>query len=440
MRFEQIPNTQKEPPEKQPPCPGWVLENGIWKDPTKEEHVELTKDEIDENIKDKNPDKKLSVLEKELEELNDKEYTSLDDKERKEKLEIEYTELDKQAKQAPKKEKNEKLSDTKVMVNKEKEELEKEITKRYYDQLGAIQKMPDDTGVLKKEKTEKYFQLIESWKNSAYLDSYKGINKIFSELDALKPSMFFYGPKRANTIDNVTITMASNYEKWDLEDKEKIKTIKNFIDRRLKEKNIWYKSNDKDCAIQEITKILTLKNIPFKGNLDILIKNIENPDIKSETISKMINIRKKSTQEKEQLLKDNEKKITKGELLFEPKIKELLNEIGVDASPEAMKFFEVISSLNENPDVQEKIQKVIDTEEFKQFHNLIEKITKEKKEMPESLQKVEKHIKDSGKESKTGTIFGTIGSSILLFLVLFLLAELKGVEILSGQAEGKKKK
>ena len=284
--------------------------------------------------------------------------------------------------------------------------------------------MPDDTGKLKKEKTEKCFQLIEGWTGIAYLDNYKGIQNIFSELDRLKPSIFLYDLKKAQTLNKVGLTMALNYEEWDLEDKEKLKIIKNFVNKESKEKNIFY---SKDKTLKEIAQILASEDIPFKGNIDVIVKNIENPDIKSKTITKILEIEKESIEKKKQSLQDIKKDMKRDKLPPDKITIEQLEKLGID--PEAVS--EILSKLGktlENPEVQK---------EFKKLRNTIEKITKEKGEIPETVAKAKEHIEK--KESPWGTAFGAAGWGILLFLVLFILAELKGVDWLSGQATGKKK-
>ena len=469
MGIEQIPNSPAEPSKEQPPYPGWILKNGIWRDPTKEENSELKKDKMNEDIEDKETDKKLRSLEEELKELDNKEYINPNDKKRKEKLEVEYAKLDRQTRKAPEKEKNgeEKKADEKrakaenielekTTINKEdadkflkgtkepgkegkkeksdeekrKENLEREVTKKYNDELEKIKQMPDNTGKLKKEKTEKYFELINSWKDIAYLDNYKGIQNIFSELNKLKPSIFLYDLKKSQTITNIGLSMALNYKEWDLKDKEKLKIIKNFINKESKENNIFY---SKDKTFKEIAKILASEDIPFKGNIDVIVKNIENPDIKSETIAEILKIENESIKEKKELLKQTKENIAEEKMPSEEKIKEQAKKIGV--SEEIIsKLLTEGSEILKDQDVQKKVQELKD---------VIEKKAKEKGKIPDCVAKTKKFIEEKDKDKKESpwkTAFGVAGFGILLFLVLFMLAELKGIDYLSGQAVGGKKK
>lgn len=329
----------------------------------------------------------------------------------------------------PKEEKGEK--------EKEKEDLEKEITKNFYDELKKIK----DTPGLKMEKTEKYFQLIENWQDLACLDNYKGIKSIFSELDKLKPSIWFYNLKKARITNNVAKSMASNYEEWDLEDKEKLKIIKNFVNKQSKEKNFlssFFYSRDK--TLKEIAQILALEDIPFKGNIEVIVKEIENPDIKSKTIESMADIEKQSIEKKKQSLQNLKEDMKHDKLPPDKIIIELFKKLGVDSKAASEILPKLVNTL-ENPEVQKEFEELSKTKEFQKFKDTIEKVTKgeEGKEIPEAVKKVKEHIKDE-KESPWKTAFGVAGWSILLFLVLFMLAELKGVDLLTGVAGGKKKK
>lgn len=448
MGFEQIPNTPTEPSKEQPPYPGWVFENGIWRKPTEEESAESTEQNKEGNhTKEEETDKELRLLEEELKRIDDKEYLSPDDIQKKEKLETEYTTLDKQAKETP--EKKESVSTTdKTMGGKkskegqEKEKLEKELTEKYYDELKKIKQIPDSNRNL---KAKKYFELINDWKDVAYIDNYKGIQDIFSELNKSKPSIFLYNLKKAETIDEIAIAMASNYAKWDLQDKEKLKIIRGFVKKQSKEKNFWYGSDDKDKTLSDIAQILALQNVPFKGGIDVIVKDVENPDTKSKTIEKILGIEKEAIEEKKEFLKEMKKDATKERMPPEEKIKEQLEKMSASSvmekilqDPEALsKIFYGASEILKNPEVQEK---------FQELKNTVEKIIREKGEIPDSVAKAAEFIKGEKKEetkdkkeSPWGTAFGAIGWSILLFLVLFMLAELKGIDYLSGQAAGKKK-
>jgi hypothetical protein len=436
MGFEQIPNTPLEPSKEQPPYPGWVLENGIWRKPDEEDNAELTEQNKEGNhTKEEEANKELVSLEEELKKLDDKEYLSPDDIQKKKELEIKYTTLDKRAKETPEKkekESKEEPSAAKTMEDKEKkdeknegkEKLEKGLIENYNDELEKIKQM---TGNNKNLKVKKYFELINDWKDVAYLDDYKGIQKIFSEINKSKPSIFLYNYKKAEMIDEVAIAMASSYEEWGLEDKKKLKIIKSFVKKQSKEKNFWYQSDDKDKTFKDIAQILALKDVPFKGSLGIIVKDIENPNTKSETIAKILKIEKGTIEKKKQSLQNLKKDMKRDKLPPDKITIEQLEKLGID--PKAVsKILSKLGKTLENPEVQER---------FQELKNTIEKITKEKEEIPEAIAKAKEHIEK--KESPWGTVFGAAGWGILLFLVLFILAELKGAEVLSGQSTGKKK-
>ncbi len=448
MRFEQIPNTPLEPSKEQPPYPGWVLENGIWRKPAEEKSAESTEqDKEGDHAKKEETDKELTSLEEELKKLDDKEYLSPDDIQKKKELEIKYTTLDKQTKETPggkeekevkpegkKPGKKEGPKKKKGEKEKEKEDLEREITEEYYDELEKIKQMPCDTKKLKKEKTERYFKLIDDWTDTAYLDNYKGIQNIFSELNRLEPSIFLYDLKKAQTVNKVGLTMALDYKEWGLEDKEKLKIIKNFVNGQLEKENIFY---SKDKTFKEIAQILASEDIPFKGNVDVIVKNIENPDIKSKTIAEIADIEKESIEKKKQSLQDLKKDMKHDKLPPDEIIIEQLKKFGFDKEavskvlPELVNFFE-------DPKTKEKVQKLINTKEFQALRKTIEKITKQKEEVPDSITKAKEHIEK--KESAWGTAFGAAGWFVTLILILFIGLLMKGEDYLIGQAGGGKKK
>jgi len=369
-------------------------------------------------------DEKNAEMEKKERERIEKEYerSSKQEKPTEEKPEKKPEEGKPEKEEEHKEEKEEKGE-----KEKEKEGLEKEITGNFYDELKKIKDMPDKTGRLKMEKTEKYFQLIENWQDLAYLDNYKGIQNIFSELDKLKPSIFFYNLKKARITNNVAKSMALNYKEWGLEDKEKLKIIKNFVKEQSKEKNIFY---SKDKALKEIAQILASKDIPYKGNIDVIVKDMENPDIKSKTIGSMADIERQSIKEKKEHLQSLKEDMKRDKLPPDEIIIEQLKKLGVDPKVASKVLSKLVETL-ENPEVQKKIQ---------ELRNAIEKVTKEKGEIPEAVKKVKDYIKDEKKESPWKTAFGVTGGAIGFSLFLFLMLVLKGVDYLAGEAGGKKKK
>jgi len=146
---------------------------------------------------------------------------------------------------------------------------------------------------------------------------------------------------------------------------------------------------------------------------------------------------------KYQVIKETKEKTTKEKIPDGEKIKEQFEKIG--ASPEIMKIFENPESLSrlftkgseilKNPEIQKKIQ---------ELQTAIEKATKEKGIIPDSVIKAAEVIKGGEKEKKKEspwkTSFGAIGWSILLFLVLFMLAELKVSDSIFGKTIDKKNK
>ena len=371
-----------------------------------------------------------------LEEL--KEWNKPETKESKEKKE----KTEKKKEKLTKKDKNK----TKEKSGEEKENLKKDLTEKYGDELEKIKQMPDDTKKLKKAKATRCFELIDHWKNLGYLDNYKGVLNTFSELNGLESSIFLYDLDKADIINDVCSAMAENYKKWDLKDKEKLKIIKGFVDKESKKRNIFYSKDKTDKTLKKIAETLALEDVPFKGNIDIIVENIENADIKSKTIETILEIENKPIGEKEELLERMEEDKTKEKMLSEEKIKKM------GASEEIMekledpkilsqlftkgsKFLAEGSELLKDQKIQKKVQEVM---------NLIEKKGKEK--IPDCVAEAAKLIKGEkkegkkdGKESPWKTVFEGIGLLIVILIAMSILLGLKGNEILSGQATGKKK-
>jgi hypothetical protein len=330
----------------------------------------------------------------------------------------------------PKKDREEKQEEPKPKAESKELKLEKEIVINYYEELEKIRNIPENTNGLKKQKAEKYFELIDSWKDLGHKDNYKGIQKIISELDKLEPGAWFYNLAKTQNINELAITMASNYKEWGLESKEKTKLIKKIIDKQ--KKGIW---ENKDKTLKQVAEILASQEIPYKDNIDFIIKDIKNPDIKTEAITKISNIEKKSIEQKKQLLRKI-KEEAKEEKINTESLEKTASSLGLDkllGNPEAIsKMFAESSELMKNPEIQKKWQEINKT---------IEKIIKEKNKpssLPDSVKKAKESIKKPG--SNLETIFGAAGWIILLFLTLFMLAELKGVDYLVQQSSGGKKK
>jgi hypothetical protein len=385
-------------------------------------------EKIREDIDEKNTEmekKERERIKEEYKRLSEQEKPTEEPEEKKEKSEEEKPKKKEEYKEQEGEKEEKKPDNENTEINKK----ENEITENFYDELKKIKSMPDKTGGLKMEKTEKYFQLIESWQDLAYLDNYKGIKNIFSELDKLKPSIWFYDFKRAQITKNVAKSMALNYKEWKIEDKEKLKIIKNFV-----------KGQSKDKTLKEIAQILASNDIPFKDNIDVIVKEIENPDIKSKTIGSMADIEKQSIEKKKQSLQALKEDMKLDKLPPNEIIIELFKKLGVDSKAVSEILPKLVNTL-ENPEVQKEFEELSKTKEFQKFRDTIEKITKgeDKKEIPDAVKEAKKYIKNE-KESPWKTAFGVAGWSILLFLVLFMMAELKGVDYLTGEAGGKKRK
>ena len=142
-------------------------------------------------------------------------------------------------------------------------------------------------------------------------------------------------------------------------------------------------------------------------------------------------------------IKEKEKKEKEKESI-EENIKNQLEKSELDPKEVSKILPKLIESFKE-PKVRKRFQKLMKTKQWQELQDIIETTIKEKgkEKIPGSITKAAEFIKEEDKKEKKeslwGTAFGTIGWSILLFLVLFMLAALKGIDYLTGQATGKKK-
>ena len=422
---------------------GWIFENGIWKKPIKEESIESTEEDKKENSEKniKENDKRRKELEKDYKKLEKKEYKEPEDLEKIKKIEKEHQELSDQIKkieESKKIEENQKElieEDNKKIIKSEKKEkslkIEQEIIENYYEELEKIKAIPESTDGQKKQKTEKYFELIDEWKDQGHKDNYKGIQKIISEVDKLEPKAWFFNLARNQTINKVALAMASNYKEWDLENKKKIKVIKKIVNKQRG--GFW---ENKDQTLQKVAKLLASQGTPYKDNIDLIIKDIQNPNVKTEALTNILDIEKNSIEQKKQLFKKIKEEIKEEDKIDAKSLENTASILGMDElfkNPENIsKMFAESSELMKNPEIQEKWQ---------ELNKVIKKVTEEKNKKsttPDSVKKAKEFIKKPG--STLGTMLGMTGWIVLLFLTLFMLTEFKGVDYLVNQSSGGKKK
>ncbi len=463
MSFEK-PSSEKTPPDgkeelSQKAKDGWVFENGIWRKPTKEELIESAREEKKEETEDSTTenDRRRKELDQDYEKLEKKEYKTPEDLEEMKKIEEKHQKLSDQIKKPEENEKTEEKQkesieegskekfkqdekenkkeegEERVKSKKEKESLkvEQEIINSYYEELEKIKAIPEKTDGQKKQKAEKYFELIDDWKNQGHKDNYKGIQKTISEIDRLDSKAWFFNLARNQTINKVALTMATKYKEWDLENKEKTKIIKKITNKQ--KESFW---ENKDQTLKKVVEILASQEVPYKDNIDLIVKDIKNPDIKTETLTKIFAIEKDSIEQKKQLFEKIKEEIAEEEKIDAEKLESTVSSLGLEKlfkDPEVIsKMFAESSELMKNPEIQKKWQ---------ELNKTIERVVGSKdipSSSPDAVKKAKESIKKPG--SKLETIFGTAGWIILLFLVLFMLAELKGVDYLVSQSSGGKKK
>ncbi len=255
--------------------------------------------------------------------------------------------------------------------------------------------------------------------------------------------------KQAKEIDNKISGLEKEVEekKKDKSEKEKIKKEPKKERKKLNlleryEKRIELLSDNIFSSLYEVIGPLLWNQDPEDPDYYLVQNQLklsrEAPVWVEKETKKKKSSSAKATENKEERLKKG-----KGEKVPpEEKIKEQLKEMEASSviekilqDPEALsKIFHEAFEISKNPEVQERFQELKDT---------VKRIAKEKEEIPDSVAKAAEFIKkeegNEKKESQWGTALGAIGWSILLFMVLFMLLELKGINYLFGQTTGKKK-
>ncbi len=315
----------------------------------------------------------------------------------------------------------------------EKEILDEEITKKYYDELAKIQAMPENTDNFKEQKAKQYFELIDDWLERGHKDNYQGIQTILSDLDNLQAKGWFYNIAKNQEINKIALTMAANYKEWGADDITKIKTIKNIAAKQ--KQDLW---GSPDKTLKKVAEILASQEIPYKGNIDSVVSDIQNPNIKAGAINSILTIEKKSINQKEELLK-NMKEEAKEQEVDVKTLENVFSSLDVnkllDRPEDISQLFSQASEIMKDPEAQKKCQ---------EFIQAVKRAIEKGEKSPSAVNKAKEYIEKSKKETaaKNGSkpIFETAGLAILLFLVLFMLLELKGVDYLTGHTSKDKKK
>jgi len=373
-----------------------------------------------------NIDKRRGELDKEHAKLENKGYTTPDDIEKKKKIEEEHQELSGQVKEIEKEkdikendekrreldEKHEKLSNKDFKTPEDTKEIEK--IEKEHEQLSKHSKIIDKKGREKEEERKKEklndWELHDKWNEVCKsLEKDKNKDKIIN--DCLNKDI----EELHQYLEDNKFILSKEAEEW----------VKINIDVKEKEKSLldeWGTNKDKKEEKEEKVEV---KEEVQKESKTEEVKD----EMKEEPKEKIRKNSKKDKKEKDKGKEDLEKTgvLSTVEKIFQ--------------DPEALsKIFHEAFEVSKNPKVQRK---------FQELKDVIKKIVEEEKETPDSVKNAKEFIKKevekkekNGKEKKESpweTISGAMGWSILLFLVLFMLAELKGIDYLSGQAAGKKK-
>jgi len=478
MGFEQIPNIDRQRRELDKEHAELNNKEYITPDDIEEKKkIEKEHQKLSDQVKEIEKGKSMEKIDKQREELDEK-YTELENKEFKTpedieeiaRIEKEHKELSEQSKKidGKKEEKEKKIAP---------EDLEKSISKaknfedliKVIEKSGGIQGSRDFWSI---EELKGFIDLARNGVDTIHITRTGGLRKKVEELieeEKKKKVEKKEGSKKEKGEDKK-------------EKSKKEKKIEDPWESYRKHSEAW-KEFQKAPDHYEVTNICLEKNSKELNNYlkqsqsklskeaSIWIKE----EIKTKKEEEMMEERKKPEEEKQpkrkrakaedikwkkteidkketdKILKGAKEKQAKGKERKEKKEKlekkDAWSKIEkVIQDPESM-----LQSFIENPEklaevseilkdsiTQKKIKKLIGTKEYQALSKRIEKLTKEKGKIPDSAAKAKEHIEK--KESPWGTAFGAAGWGILLFLVLFILAELKGIETLSGQATGKKEK
>jgi len=371
-------------------------------------------------------DKQRKELDKEHAKLDNKEYITPDDIEEKKKIEKEHQKLSDQVKEIEKGKDMEKIDKQRKELDEKYAELENKEFKTSEDieKIARIEKGHKELSKQSKKidgKKEKKITPEDLEEGISKAKNFEDLIKVIEKSGGIEGSRDFWSIEELkgfidlarNGVDTIYITrtggLRKKVEELIEEEKEKKAEAKESKNEEKEPEAKRAKAEDIEWKKTEIDK----------KEVDKILKGAKEKQKKGKGGKE-----KKEKLEKKDAWSKIEKVIQDPESMLQSLIE----------NPE--KLVEVSEILKDSI-LQRKIKKLIGTKEYQALSKRIEKLIKGKEEIPDSVAKAKKHIEK--KESPWGTAFGAAGWGILLFLVLFILAELKGIETLSGQATGKKK-
>jgi len=388
--------------------------------------------------------------------------------------------------QQPKKPPEKQLSQQPGKTEKKEEKLNQEkaekIKAHFYEELKKVQDLSQETEIKKWRKTNECLRLIDDWLPFGYLDNFEGVDKVMEILEDSKSKLKISSPLiQEKTAQRIAHEMALQYKFWEKDNQTKIDKIDSFIDKWLKEKSVFYQRGEKfknnalkqpnkisqwfvdqisvglkligqrDRTLNRVSRILALQNVPYSKDIDQLISNIENKNIRFESIAEVHKIEEWEDKTKLKYLMNF--KVGLGPLPIMPlKVdyyEKLIEEKAKNLKPEdktlLMTMLEELKAGTKNKEMKEKLEQL-----GKSISGVVEKEKQIPK--PEAVKDATEFVKKEEKKGKEsifqkmggwGTVGGVAGFSLMMFLILIFLGEFKLLEKATGidlEGGGKGKK
>ena len=344
------------------------------------------------------------------------------------------------------------------------EKTQEKIVSHFNEELLKLEAHPKNTEPQKRKNYELATELLNHWLPFGHIDDFKGINNIMNILEENKPkTMLSFEHRKGQMAQQIAYEMAFQYKYWDKPEEQKGETMLNFVNEWLKDKNFLYQQSEKysnekissalkllatkkDKTLSGMCQILTTQEVSFKegSGLKLLFDNIENQNIRVSTIHKISHIEELNKEERAQKFIEFKNKLgtlpqTSLKIEFQG---ELMNALAKER-PEIKEFIDYISA-----EAQEVLGEENAIKFLKQIGGKIEKIKSKETETPKVIQQAADHIKKDSSFLKAigkgasflGKGIQFLGIGALLFFMLFILAELKGVDMLVNSNIGKFKK
>ena len=386
----------------------------------------------------------------------------------------------------PKKPPEKQLSQQPGKTEKKEEKLNQEkaekIKAHFYEELKKVQDLSQETEIKKWRKTNECLRLIDDWLPFGYLDNFEGVDKVMEILEDSKSKLKISSPLiQEKTAQRIAHEMALQYKFWEKDNQTKIDKIDSFIDKWLKEKSVFYQRGEKfknnalkqpnkisqwfvdqisvglkligqrDRTLNRVSRILALQNVPYSKDIDQLISNIENKNIRFESIAEVHKIEEWEDKTKLKYLMNF--KVGLGPLPIMPlKVdyyEKLIEEKAKNLKPEdktlLMTMLEELKAGTKNKEMKEKLEQL-----GKSISGVVEKEKQIPK--PEAVKDATEFVKKEEKKGKEsifqkmggwGTVGGVAGFSLMMFLILIFLGEFKLLEKATGidlEGGGKGKK